>query len=144
MREDGSGFVGPGGVRQYQAWWDTLAGQAVASPQASQLQGIVDPAHGGTGVTTGLTVLDGGNILDGTIPLTALVDETESTLLGRGEGFGDGPTEEITLGSGLLMTGTVLSATATSSGYYSPLTDGDLTEPELIFSLGDTIMVFHP
>jgi hypothetical protein len=144
MREDGSGFVGPGGVRQYQAWWDTLAGQAVAAPNAAQIQGVVDPAHGGTGVTTGLTVLDGQNLIDNSTPLSALVTETESTLLGRGEGLGDGDTEEITLGSGLLMTGTILSATATSSGYYSPLTDGDLTEPELIFSLGDTIMVFHP
>jgi hypothetical protein len=112
--------------------------------QTGVIDPIVPPALGGTGVTTGLTVLDGQNLIDNSTPLSALVTETESTLLGRGEGLGDGDTEEITLGSGLLMTGTILSATATSSGYYSPLTDGDLTEPELIFSLGDTIMVFHP
>jgi hypothetical protein len=120
------------------------ANAGVGMIDVNRLQGVVPPALGGTGVTTGLTVLDGQNLIDNSTPLSALVTETESTLLGRGEGLGDGDTEEITLGSGLLMTGTILSATATSSGYYSPLTDGDLTEPELIFSLGDTIMVFHP
>lgn len=37
-------------------------------------------------------------------------NQSESTLLGRGQGNGAGLTEEITLGSGLTMTGTVLSA----------------------------------
>jgi hypothetical protein len=120
------------------------ANAGVGMIDVNRLQGVVPPALGGTGVTTGLTVLDGQNLIDNSTPLSALVTETESTLLGRGEGLGDGDTEEITLGAGLLMTGTILSATATSSGYYSPMTDGDLTEPELIFSLGDVIMVFHP
>ena len=31
-----------------------------------------------------------------------------------------------------------------TSGYWSPLTDGDLTAPELIFALGDTIAVWMP
>lgn len=34
---------------------------------------------------------------------------------------------------------------AVSDGYYEPLTDGDTTQPELIFdSRGDVIMVWHP
>jgi hypothetical protein len=32
-----------------------------------------------------------------------------------------------------------------ADGYYEPLTDGDPTQPELIFdSRGDVIMVWHP
>lgn len=37
--------------------------------------------------------------------------QTESTLVGRGQGSGAGATQEITVGSGLAMTGTTLSAT---------------------------------
>lgn len=40
------------------------------------------------------------------------LNETESTLIGRGEGLGAGNSQEITFGSGLSMVGTVLSATA--------------------------------
>ena len=69
MKADGSGFVGAGGVRQYQAWWDTLAGQAVAPPNLSQATGVLPPAQGGTGGSTGLTVLDGGNVVQNTTQL---------------------------------------------------------------------------
>jgi hypothetical protein len=98
-KPDGSGFQGSGGIRQYQAWWDTIAGQAVAPPNLSQATGVLDPAHGGTGTDTGLTVIDGGNILPGTIPAVAM------------------------------------------GWYWSPLTDGDVPQTELIYALGDTIMV---
>lgn len=36
------------------------------------------------------------------------------------------------------------SGSSGSSGYWSPLTDGDLIEAELIFASGDAIMVHHP
>lgn len=74
-REDGKGFVGEAGLRQYQAWWDIIAGQAVAPADLSQATGILDPAHGGTGTDTGLTVLDGGNLINGTVNYVALATD---------------------------------------------------------------------
>ena len=107
-------FVGgEGGKRIYQKYWDQISTQAFSQVNLTQATGVVDPAHGGTGVTTGLTVLDGANVLAGTMPLSALVDETESTLLGRGQGAGDGSPQKITLGTNLSMTGTVLNAAGT-------------------------------
>jgi hypothetical protein len=121
------------------------ANAGIGMIDVNRLQGVVPPELGGTGVTTGLTVLDGQNIIDGSLPISAIEDQPESILLGRGEGSGAGPVQDITLGAGLLMTGTVLSSVSSPmGGYWSPLTDGDLTEPELIFALGDAIMVFHP
>ncbi len=65
-KPDGSGFVGSGGIRQYQAWWDTLAGQAVAPPNLSQATGVLPASAGGTGTTTGLTNINGANVLTNT------------------------------------------------------------------------------
>jgi hypothetical protein len=113
------------GTRVYQKWWDQIAGQAFAPPNLSQATGIIDPAHGGTGTTTGLTVLNGANIIDGSLPITAIEDQPESTLLGRGQGSGAGPVQDITLGAGLSMTGTVLD-TASGGTQYMPVFVGGL------------------
>lgn len=110
-------------------------------------------------------------IANNAVTYAKLQDMPASTLLGRGQGGGTGDPQEITLGAGLSMAGTVLSATASGSGssgtalawleessgdsYYqmlgtsvaaddtvcSPLTDGDPTQPELIFASGDVVMV---
>ncbi len=144
--------------------------------------------------------------IDGKIPASALPDEPPGTLLGRGTDNGTGPPETITLGSGLQMSGTVLSvnmgamagaalaagggsgddgmmgppgpqglqgdrgpmgppglngedgeqgppgpvgpagasASAGTTPSWTLLTNGDLTEPELIFADGDVIwMEYH-
>jgi len=80
------------------------------------------------------------------LPYANLVAATAaSVLVGRGSAAGAGNLQEITLGTGLTMTNQVLSASGASTGHYEPLTDGDLTQPELIFdSFGDVIMVFVP
>lgn len=104
-------FVGGGdGKRIYQKWWDQTATQAAAPPNLSQGTGTVDPAHGGTGTTTGLTVLDGQNIIAASEPLSALQSQPASTLVGRDSGSAGSP-EVITLGTNLSMAGTVLNAT---------------------------------
>lgn len=36
------------------------------------------------------------------------------------------------------------AADVESAGYWSPLTNGDVTTPELVFALGDTIAVWTP
>ena len=90
----------------------------------SRLTGILPPDQGGTGGTGGLTQINGGDIILGTVPLDALVDETESTLIGRGQGAGDGSPQEITLGAGLSMAGTVLSSTGGSGVDYVVLGNG--------------------
>jgi len=63
-----------------------------------------------------------------------------SKLVGRGDS-GAGDMQEISLGSGLTMAGTTLKGT---SGNLSVLTNGDTAFPELIFALGDVIMVPTP
>lgn len=113
--------------------WVTAVNNALGS-LSQQAGGIQSEATGGTGTTTGLTVLNGGNITPGTTPLTALADQAASTLIGRGSAAGAGPPQLITLGSGLAMTGTVLSSTATGGGAYVPITTG--AEPLVFVSNG--------
>ena len=105
MKPDGTGFQGSGGVRQYQAWWDTLAGQAVAPANLSQATGVLPPANGGTGGTSGLTVLDGGNILPGTIPCSAIQADCLTALSGSWIPLvtGSEPPVFVTDGSGVLI-----------------------------------------
>lgn len=128
----------------YKNWFQSVS-RALTTPidLASQTTGILGPGQGGTGTDTGTSVLNGANLIDGSVPLTAIEDQTSSTLLGRGEGDGAGPPQVITLGTGLLMTGTVLSASG-GDGYWVPLTDGDPVETELIFAAGECVMVFVP
>ncbi len=65
----------------------------------------------------GLVVSDlGGGVFQidlADVPLSTLASQAESTLVGREEGSGAGVPGVITLGSGLSMTGSILSATAT-------------------------------
>jgi hypothetical protein len=94
----------------------------------ARLLGAYVAAGGGTGGTGGT---------GGVTPPVVLADQPASTLLGRGSASA-GPPEVITLGVGLAMTGTVLSA---PPRYYEPLTNGIVATPELVFVLGDCIMV---
>lgn len=55
-------------------------------------------------------------VRDGSVTFAKMQDVTESRLIGRGEGAGDGPPEEISLGSGLALVGTVLDTTG-GAGY---------------------------
>lgn len=66
-------FVGgDDGKRIYQKYWDLISTQAAAAPNLSQATGTISPAQGGTGTTTGLTTLDGGNLIAGTVTTSAL------------------------------------------------------------------------
>lgn len=89
-----------------------------------------------------------GAIGEGTITLEQLVPLSGSPrLLGRGSP-GAGPVEELTIGDGLTMTGTELSADASAmaeDGYWTPVSNGDSLSPELLFdSNGDCIVGFVP
>jgi uncharacterized protein YukE len=85
----------------------------------------------------------------GRLPFANLVAATAaSKLIGRTDASA-GDFQEITLGTNLSMSGTTLNATGGGEthedGYWSPLTDGDTTQPELIFdSNGDAIMMWVP
>ena len=138
---------------------------AVTAPAALTLNQLVIGAGGNQAAALGAsgtatTVLHGnasGPPTFGPVSLTADVSGrlpyanlTASTaaarLLGRGDG-GAGDWQELTLGTGLGITGTTLSVTGGAGGathYDAPLTDGDLVEANLIFALGECIIVQVP
>ena len=78
----------------------------------------------------------------GELALSALPSQAASTLLGR-RSTSSGTPEVITLGAGLQMTGTVLSAIPPleQTTRWEPLANGLDPDPELIFGFGDVIMV---
>lgn len=55
---------------------------------------------------------------------------SEARLLGRGQGSGVGSTQEISIGAGLQLTGTTLSATGGGGGSLATLSDVDLSVPQ--------------
>lgn len=84
------------------------------------------------------------NELAGLLDYSQLPALAASKLLGRRSGSA-GDTEPVTLGAGLSMSaGAVLSATAGDAFDWSVLTNGDVTNPELIFAGGDVIMLKIP
>ena len=92
----------------------------------------------------------GDAIADGSITLDKLQAIASPRLLGRGSS-GVGPVEQITIGTGLAMTATVLSVTAgggdgiESLGYWTPITNGDPASPEILFDAeGDCVVGFVP
>lgn len=74
------------------------------------------------------------NGVKGTLPFTNLPTLPASRLAGRGSAAGAGVIEPISLGSGLTLTGTVLSAAAVSALSYVPLATG--AEPMVFLSDG--------
>jgi hypothetical protein len=63
-------FVGgEDGKRIYQRWWEEIADQAFSGPNLGQSTGILPADQGGTGMTTGLSVLNGGNVIADTTQL---------------------------------------------------------------------------
>jgi len=97
----------------------------------------------------GQTAVDGGQTDVGSITLDKLQPLSSPRLLGRGSP-GIGPVEQITIGAGLTMTGTVLSVGAggggvSGVGYWTPITDGVTPIAELLFdSDGDCVVGFVP
>jgi hypothetical protein len=73
----------------------------------------------------------------GRLPFANLAQVSESKLLGRGQGAGAGDAQEITLGSGLTMTGTTLDA-AGGSGWV-PAVDG--SEPPNFITDGNGVLI---
>jgi hypothetical protein len=65
-------FISPDGKRVYQRYWDQTATQAFAPPNLSQATGVLQPANGGTGNTSGTTVINGENIMAGTVDIAQL------------------------------------------------------------------------
>ncbi len=101
--------------------------------------GRVSVTDGGAGSTVTLDVPNDGITYAKIQNVTAA-----SRLLGRGSSGGSGDVEELTLGSGLTLTGTVLAASggAGAGSAWSVLTTGNPTTPELVFdSAGDVIMI---
>ena len=94
---------------------------------------------------TGGPIFEGEGVIgiaDAGVTYAKIQDTSADTILiGRSAGSGAGSVEEITLGSGLSMTGSVLSATATGSGgSYVPLVTG--AEPPVLVSDGMGRLIF--
>jgi hypothetical protein len=83
---------------------------------------------GGGGTVTSVTGTAPITSSGGTTPDIALEASADSVLFGRGDS-GPGGAEEITIGSGLAMTGTVLSSTGAGGDVVGPAgaVDGDVT-----------------
>jgi hypothetical protein len=88
-----------------------------------------------------------GAIAPGSITYDQLQSVDAPALLGRGSP-GLGAPEPIMVGAGLALTGTTLAldpATVATSGYWTPITNGDPVSPEILFdSNGDCIVGFVP
>jgi hypothetical protein len=89
---------------------------------------------------------DAGTIDAGSVTLAQLAPLSGAPrLLGRGSA-GAGPVEELTIGDGLTMTGTELSAIPVEDlGYWTPITNGDPLSPEILFDAeGDCVVGWVP
>ncbi len=106
----------------YRALINDLRG--IGTVNLANATGVLPAADGGTGVTTGLTV----------ISPTAVQFSDESLLLGRGEGAGGGDGQEISLGAGAFMDGTQLNTYS-----YVPMTTGAI--PGEIMFIGADVML---
>jgi hypothetical protein len=97
-----------------------------------------------------LSLTGGETLADGSVTLVKLEPITSPRLLGRGSA-GTGPVEQLTIGAGLALTGTVLSVTAAGPdglaqlGYWTPITNGDPVSPEILFDANaDCVVGFVP
>jgi hypothetical protein len=97
---------------------------------------------GGSGGSTGAE-----GIADGGVALLQIQEIQSPRLLGRGTS-GLGAVEQISLGTGLVMTRTTLSVAAdglAQVGYWTPITNGDALSPEILFDAeGDCVVGFVP
>lgn len=114
-------------------WYRALLNdlRQIGTVDLANATGVLDQENGGTGTTTGLT----------DIPVTSITFSAASRLLGRGSDNGAGDGEEITIGSGLQMVGTELSAT--SLGNWIPLVDGSEPPNFVTDGSGNLILVAY-
>lgn len=104
------------------------AGLAAGTNLATNVTGVLDPAHGGTGVTTGLTVLIANNLV-GIVPAETLANVQQV-----------GYWSPITAGNRLNLADVIAQA-----GSWSPLMTGPdaATSALVLTAAGDTIAVFE-
>ncbi len=130
-------------------------GQEITLGSNLSMSGTTLNASGGSGITqlTGDVIAGPGSgsqaatIPNGTVTYAKMQDvSAASRLLGRGSSAGAGDVQELTLGTNLSLSGTTLNASSggPDDGYWSVLTDGDPTAPELIFAGGDVVSVWVP
>lgn len=101
-----------------------------------------------TGVSNGpmWDLVDLSNGVRSKLALAHLVSGNASTLLGRGSGFGAGDRQDISLGSGLSMTGTVLDAAAgasapTTAQYVTLATNATLSQERVLTGTANQITI---
>lgn len=114
------------------AFDDSVANERTISASAiNQLTGDVTAGPGSGSVAA--------TIANDAVTYAKIQNVTASRLLGRGSLAGTGDTQELSIGPGLTLTDTTLTAQGSE---WDVLTDGDTIEPELIFdSFGEVIML---
>lgn len=126
-----------------------IAGGGPAPGNAPYVTYASDPTLTAERVATDTTTVDVDlgtvgqikwNVPDGAITFAKLQTVNESKLLGRGQGAGAGVVQEITVGLGLTMSGTTLSASG--GGGWIPLVDG--AEPPGFITDGAGVLILVP
>lgn len=107
-----------------------------AGIQRSALTGDVTASAGSNSTTIATNAVTTSKILDANVTKAKIENVAADTLLGRGNGGGAGAPQEITLGTGLSMSGTTLNSTGsgapTDATYVALSTNGTLTNERVL------------
>jgi hypothetical protein len=133
-------LIGPGVIKALAAGSLALTHNHIFVGNASNLPGDVAMSGDATIADTGVITVANQAITYAKMQNISAA----SLLLGRGSAGGAGSPQEITLGTGLSMSGTTLNAATASAGDISPFSDNSITKPTAAsFTIADDTTAGH-